>query len=83
MSKTTAELIAPSDCTSLDDCCMLETDHHDLEGFWILTDGYRVSLVKQNVGESSTASIEIPKRTFDALAGWYFRKQKVTNHEIT
>lgn len=41
----------------------------------IHTDGYRVWLAKQKVGESPTDHIEVPKGIFDRLLTMYEREQ--------
>jgi hypothetical protein len=44
---------------------------------WILTDGYKVSLVKQKQGEAHTASVEFTPREFAKFARWYLSPQKL------
>ncbi len=66
----------PIDCGNEDQVCELQTSLHTLKNFWILTEGYRVSLYEQKSSESPTQHITIPKRQFDALVEWYMREQE-------
>jgi hypothetical protein len=54
----------------------LRTDHKDTGDFWILTDGWRVSLYQQKTGHPSTQNITIPRAEFNKLVAWYMRDQK-------
>jgi hypothetical protein len=67
--------MAPIDARGTDAVCRLRTDHHDINGAWILTDGYQVSIRKQESGKSPTESISLNKRDFDLLVRWYLRQQ--------
>jgi hypothetical protein len=50
---------------------------HDLENYWILTDGFNVSIHQQHNGEASKQAVSVPKKDFDKLARWYFRQQRL------
>ena len=71
--------MAPCECKNLDDVCRLQTDNHDLKNYWIMFDGFEVTLTQQAMGEPSKAKISMPKRQFDALVAWYQRQQKLTH----
>jgi len=43
--------------------------------FWMSIDGTSIMLVKQTVGESASATFEIPKKDFDKFVYWYQNDQ--------
>jgi hypothetical protein len=45
-------------------------------GFWILTDGYRVSVSQQKTGEAPTQHICISRARFNQLIDWYLKDQR-------
>jgi len=71
MKTTQRKPLAPIDCNTCDEVCQLQTDHADCGDFWILNDGYTVSIARQKDGEPPQAEISIPKKKFDALIKWY------------
>lgn len=66
----------PMDCRNVDEVCELQTDHHDLKGAWILTDGYRVSIHTQEDGKPSTGAVTLTPTQFNRLVAWWQRPQK-------
>lgn len=54
----------------------LRTDHKEIGDYWILTDGWRVSMVQQKTGESPTQKVTIPRAEFNRMIDWYLRDQK-------
>lgn len=54
-----------------DDVLALTRDNVGTEDYWIITDGFTVTLACQKVGEPSTAMVSLPKVVFDAFADWY------------
>lgn len=66
----------PYDAKNLDEVCTLRCDNKDVGDFWILTDGYQVSLRKQKMGEPPSEGICIPRAQFNRLIAWYMREQK-------
>ena len=54
----------------------LRRDNYDRPGFWILTDGYRVSVAAQKNGESPTGKVTMPLAEFNRLIRWYTKDQK-------
>lgn len=53
------------------DVIKLRRDHYTFQNWTIMTDGYRVWISKQKVGENRTDHVEIPKRIFDQLLARY------------
>lgn len=66
----------PFDCKNTDDCCELRRDSFDAGDFWILTDGFNVSIHEQKLGEHSKQTISVPRAEFNRLIRWYMREQK-------
>lgn len=54
----------------------LRRDNYDADDAWILTDGHRVSIAAQKVGENPTQKISLDRATFNKLIAWYMRDQK-------
>jgi len=71
MSKKTNKSIAPIDAKTFGDICSLPRDNISCRGFWILTDGYYVSIHQQKPGEDSKQQIRIPRSIFDHFVRWY------------
>lgn len=67
--------LAPYHARGTNEVCRLRTDHFDVGGAWILTDGYTVSVTKQKVGESSTEGVTLAREDFNRLISWYLREQ--------
>jgi hypothetical protein len=57
--------------------CELRRDHYEFGDWSIMTDGYRVWISKQKVGESPTDRIEVPKPIFDKMFDSYGKKTPV------
>jgi hypothetical protein len=53
----------------------LPRDHYGFNNWTIMTDGYRVWISKQKLGEPATDHIEVPKGIFDRLLTLYEREQ--------
>lgn len=68
---------APADCRGIDQVCELQTDHHDLKGAWILTDGYRVSIHTQETGKPSTGGVTLTPQQLNRLVAWWQKPQKL------
>jgi hypothetical protein len=68
----------PRDCKTIDDVCEIQRDNKDVGDFWMITDGYTVSIHEQKMGEPSKQQISIPRATFNKLIDWYSRPQKIT-----
>lgn len=67
--------LAPYHARGTVDVTRLRTDHYDLDGAWILTDGYHVAIRKQKAGESPTEGVSLPREDFNKLIRWYLREQ--------
>lgn len=50
-------------------------DNKSLGDFWMITDGFRVTLAEQKEGEAPTQYITIPRATFNKFIDWYMRDQ--------
>ena len=59
------------------DVIRLTRDNYGFQNWNIMTDGYRVWISKQKLGEPRTDHIEIPKGIFDRLLALYEREQKL------
>lgn len=53
----------------------IKRDNFDKRNFWLVCDGFNVTLAEQRVGESPTQSIRIPKATFDYFVKKYTEQQ--------
>jgi hypothetical protein len=71
MKKKTKRVVKPIDARTLEDICSMPRDTLDSKGFWIMVDEGRITITQQNVGESPTAQIHVPKAQFDRMARWY------------
>lgn len=58
------------------DVIELPRDHYGFQNWCIMTDGFRVWISRQKMGEQPTHHIEVPKGTFDRLLALYEREQK-------
>jgi len=54
----------------------LPRDNYGFQNWSVMTDGYRVWISKQKIGEQRTDHIEVPKGIFDRLLALYEREQK-------
>lgn len=66
----------PCDAKNTDEVCALQRDNFDSSDFWILTDGYQVSIADQKRGAPPAQHINIPRPIFNRLVAWYMREQK-------
>lgn len=71
MKKAKKKVKAPKDADTFNRACDLKTDNVTYCNFWILTDGYNISMAEQKMGESATQEISIQKKIFDRLIRWY------------
>lgn len=69
--------MSPLQVNSTEKAARLQTDHHDLRDFWILTDGYTVTICKQRRGEAHTESVSIPRDKFLRLLDWFQKPQQL------
>jgi hypothetical protein len=54
----------------------LRRDNFEFGDCWILTDGARVTMAEQKMGESPRQTITLPRETFNKLIDFYMRDQK-------
>lgn len=67
----------PADCFSEAQTESLETDAFHLRGWWIMTEGHRLTIAKQAQGEEASSMVTIPKAIFDEIVEWYMKPQKI------
>lgn len=69
---------APIDARTFEDICAMPRDNVEAEDFWMITDGYEVTIADQKSGAHPTQKISLPRDVFDAFVKWYvtgrFRK---------
>jgi len=53
----------------------LKRDNFQKGDFWIICDGFNVSIAEQKVGEPPSQSIRVPKATFDFFVKKYTEQQ--------
>ena len=63
------------ECKNDTDVASRKADNFIKDDFWILCDGFTVTLAEQASGESCTQSIRIPKSTFDYFVKKYTEQQ--------
>ena len=73
MSEKTSK--SPLDCSEAE-LCQIKTSTLDTKEFWILRDGFNVSIVKQRIGESSTESVRVPIDVFRKMVKWMTTPQE-------
>ncbi len=66
----------PYDAKKLGEVCNLRTDSKDVGDYWIMTDGYQVTMHEQKLGKPTTQDIAIPRTVFNRLIDWYMRDQE-------
>jgi len=71
MAKATSLRSARTEAQIID----LPRDHYGFQNWCIMTDGYRVWISHQKIGEPRTAEIEVPKGIFNRLPALYEREQ--------
>lgn len=65
------------DCRNDNQVCRLGRDNMTVGDFWIITDGYRVTIAAQKIGARPTEKITIPRGTFNRFVRFYTRQQKI------
>lgn len=66
----------PIEAKTFDDVANnLVEDNTSTTHFFMSIDGTSITLVKQTVGESASATLEIPKNDFDKFVAWYQNDQ--------
>lgn len=61
----------PALARTIDECAVMKRDNVSRGDFWIITDGYSVTLAAQKVGESATGVASIPRDVFLRFVRWY------------
>lgn len=65
----------PYDATGDRNVTKLKRSHRSFGNHWILTDGYRVSLSEQKIGEAEKQHITMSRARFNQLIDWYLKDQ--------
>jgi hypothetical protein len=65
------KLRAPREAKTLDELCSIPRDNVGTNDHWIITDGCEVTLAAQRSGSLPTATVSIPRATFEAFIDWY------------
>ena len=65
----------PHDAKSLKEVCALRRDNFSTSKYWILTDGFNVTITEQKNGREATQSITVPRSQFNVLVRWYMKEQ--------
>ena len=63
--------LKPCEVRTFNQVCALPRDSIYTRDFWFMVSGDTVELYKQRAWHESTASISIPKATFDGFLRWY------------
>jgi len=74
-SRPTKTAVAPCVATS-NEICRLARDNTNSGNFSLSTDGYRVYVGDQAMGEAPKQGIEMPRKTFNRLLRWYLKPSK-------
>lgn len=61
---------------SIEEVCAMPRDHYEYRDWSIMTDGVRVWISKQKVGQNRTDHIEVPKTVFDRLFDAYGKQRQ-------
>ena len=77
MPTATQQFLAPRDCQTEGDVLALTSSMTSIGNHWLLVqhDG-AVVLCEQRKGERATATITIPRRTFQRMLAWYETEQR-------
>jgi hypothetical protein len=65
--------LTPQTANTFDKVCRLKRDNISLKKFWAMATSGTIIIYKQLKGESPTAQIEIPKKTFEKIVDFYLK----------
>lgn len=68
--------MTPYKARSNEQVCSLRQDGYESGDFWIMTDGYTVTICEQKTFESPKQVIHVPRAEFNKMIDWYKREQK-------
>lgn len=77
MSERRTTLKRPMDARGAGQICEMPRDNLTAGDFWILTDGFNVSIAAQKTDESATVIVSIPRGEFNRMVRWYTKPVKV------
>lgn len=63
------------ECKNDYDVAQRKADNFIKDDFWILCDGFTVTIAEQRSGEQATQAIRVPKATFDYFVKKYTEQQ--------
>jgi len=63
--------VMPRTVATTSQLCDMPRDNVSTPDYWMMTDGWRVTLARQRVGEPASEMATIPRNVFDAFADWY------------
>lgn len=69
------ETLALRDAKTIDELCRLKRDNMSYGDFWLLSDGYNVTICQQKVGESPHGSVSVPRHIFNRMVDFYCKPQ--------
>lgn len=72
----------PIDVTGDDEPLLLQRDNFSVGDFWILTNGFTISIAEQKRGEDTKQHINIPVETFAKLVAWMTEPQKTSQRGV-
>lgn len=61
----------PALAKSLGELCSLKRDNVQRGDYWIITDGYQVSVAQQKLGEVASGMVSVPTDVFLRFVRWY------------
>lgn len=65
------------DARCIEDICLLKHDSKVLGNYWLIADGYEVTILNQPKGQLPIAKISIPRKTFNKMIAFYEKKQAI------
>jgi Holliday junction resolvase RusA-like endonuclease len=71
------KMMSPMEVRDIDTLCKMPRDNLTVGDFWILTDGYTVTICQQKTGHSPTEKVHVPRATFNRMVRWYTKPVKV------
>lgn len=70
--------IAPIDCRTTDELCSIHRDNLSTKHGWALTDGYNVTIARQEAGKPAEGSVTLPRAEMKRLLTFLLTPQKRT-----
>jgi hypothetical protein len=67
---------APAECRGINQVCALRRDNLTIGDWWMLTDGYQVTLTEQKIGNAPKQQINLPTALLNKFIKWWNTKQR-------